>query len=116
MANEESKELSLHRERIPLADKETQRKAAQDRDKQIKTDMAQVFGTSEGRRVLTYIYNLCGYGETTVGGNPQLGMDIKDGTLYNSARRSIYVELRKWIPAKILKSAEFNDLEKMEIT
>jgi hypothetical protein len=97
-----------------VADKEAQRKAYQAKERQLKEDLAVTFGTPAGRRTLAYIRDICGFSKSCVGGNPQLGMDIKDGTLYNAARQSIYLELRQLIPVRILKPVEFNDKEVIE--
>lgn len=73
--------------------------------------MASIFGTAfstpEGMHALRYIMNICGYQDSVVGANPDLGMDIMQGTLHNGARRNIYLELRKMIPSHILKQVEF---------
>lgn len=106
----EKKIPPLHRDRLNLPDKEKLKQEYEARRKSLMLDMAQTFGSPEGMRALEYIMVLSGYGKTNVGANPSLGMDVKDGTLYNAARESIYLELRGLISPKILKKVEFGDL------
>lgn len=106
--SDEEKDIRTHRERLPLVDKEKQAKEIVSREKQRKEDLAIAFSTPQGREALRFIQDLCGWGKTCVGGNAAMGMDIKDGTLYNAARQSIYLELRARLPARLLKIVEFH--------
>lgn len=69
------------------------------------------FSTPEGVQALRYIMNLCGWQDSVVGGNPDLGMDVAQGTLYNAARRNVYLELRGTVPSNILRDVEFKQGE-----
>lgn len=109
----EEKEVPLHRERLGLADKEKMKAEGEAARKKLAQDMGQTFATPEGLRVLAFLANLCGYQKTCVGANPMLGMDVKDGTLYNAAREGVYKELRQYIPRYILKKAEFGDVHEI---
>lgn len=83
-------------------------KKIKDITKDLKEDFATVSKTEEGRRVLRYIMNECGYQSISIVGNPGTG-DIHDrGTLYNEARRNLYLDLRKYIPVAHLKLIEFH--------
>lgn len=104
------KEIPMHRERLNLPDKEAVKKVQDEKRKKIMQDMAMTFGTPEGMRSLEIIAKLCGFGKTNVGANPQLGMDVRDGTLYNASREGVYKELRTFLPARILKKVEFGDV------
>lgn len=70
--------------------------------------MNRCFSTEDGKRVLKYLGQLCAWAETSVGGKPDMGFDALTGTLYNEARRGVYVELRSFIRADILKEVEFH--------
>lgn len=109
--SEEKPHVPTHRQRPLSVDKDKQRKYYEAKIRNLKLDMAQVFGTVQGRRVLKHIFEVSGFGESNVGGNPQLGMDVLQGTMYNNARMSLYLELRKLIPHHILKITEFDNLE-----
>lgn len=114
MAKEESREVphvSLHQQRSESVDKDKQRKELDRRVKNLRMDMAITFSPPEGKRVLRWLLLECGFHKTCVGGNPSLGMDVKDGTLYNAARESIYLELRQLIPSEILKEVEYENID-----
>ena len=103
--------IPSHTKRSASADKDSQQAERVRRNKSVRMDFAMVFGTPEGRRVLQWVFRESGYSESQVGGNPSLGMDVLQGTLYNSARRSLYIEMRKLIPHEILKTVEFEVIE-----
>jgi hypothetical protein len=114
MTEEEKSKVPLHKERMGLLDKDTQYKLLEAKRKALSSDMAVCFNTAEGRRVLKYILNICGYRKGKVGGNPQLGMDVFQGTMYNAAREQVAIELIEHIPVYIMKDCEygvFKDLE-----
>ena len=110
----EEKEIPFHVSRVPHANKEAQAKAQAAKDKEIRDDLAFVFGTEQGVRALRLIMNLCGYRQSKVGGNPSLGMDVLTGTLYNASREGIYLELRRLLPNRILVKAEAEPVEEIE--
>jgi hypothetical protein len=111
---EEKKEVPLHRERLNLPDKEEQQKLTEAKRKQLRSDMSLVFGTVEGRRVLRHLMEACGFRRGKIGGNPQIGMDIHAGLLYNCAREQVFIELTEFIRADILRDAEFGVSEDLE--
>lgn len=114
MSVEESKDkpyIPTHTQRSESVDKDKQHKEIQRRLKSIRMDFAICFGTPEGKRVLKWIFTQSGFGQSQIGGNPQLGMDVLQGTLYNNARESLYIEMRKLTPHEILKQVEFENIE-----
>ena len=49
------------------------------------------FASEEGRVVLHFLMDICGYQKTSITGDPRTG-DLQDrGTFYNEARRSVYL-------------------------
>jgi len=106
--------LPLHRERLGLLDKEVQQKVLDQKRKLLVRDMTICFSTIEGRRVLRYLMNICGPNKGKIGGNPQLGMDVLQGTFYNSCREQIWIEFKEFIPANILQKAEYGDMDELE--
>lgn len=66
-----------------------------------------VFSTEDGRVVLQFLMELCGYQKTSIVGDPRTGDLFDRGTFYNEARRAIYLELRRFVRPDILKSVEF---------
>ena len=110
----DNKDLFDNNLRSHKVDKEAQAKAQAAKDKEIRDDLAFVFGTEQGVRALRLIMNLCGYRQSKVGGNPSLGMDVLTGTLYNASREGIYLELRRLLPNRILVKAEAEPVEEIE--
>jgi len=90
------------------AEREEKRQA---RVKKLRENFSIAYATPEGKRTLRHIMNLCGYQASIVGANPELGMDIEQGTLYNAARRNVYIEIRALVPSSILKEIEFTEGE-----
>lgn len=114
MTKEESKEqphVPTHTQRSRSVDKDKQQHEIDRRIKLLRMDMALTFGTPEGKRVLKWLLNECGFHKSCVGGNPNLGMDVAQGTIYNAARESIYIELRQLIPSETLKEVEYENVD-----
>lgn len=108
---DEKKAVPLHRERLNLPDHEDQQKLREQKKKQLKDDMRATFNTPAGRRVLRYLMNLGGYKRGKIGGNAQMGMDVLQGTLYNTAREQLVLELIEFVPDSVLKDCEFGVFE-----
>lgn len=104
--------IPFHRERLQDDDAAIKHRVQQERFKRaMEISCAQVFGTPTGQRVLKFIADQCGYNVSKISGNAQIGLDVKDGTLYNAARETVYLSLRKYVPVEILKKAEFRTAE-----
>lgn len=103
---DEEKEIPTHKLRLKQSD-EKLKKEAEAKRKQLAIDFNTTFSTPSGRRTLNSIMKICGFGRSSVGGNPALGMDIRDGTLYNAARQNIYLEIRNFLEPKLLQEVEF---------
>lgn len=112
---EEKKEIPMHRERLNLPNKEEQQKLTEAKRKQLSADLKVCFSSIEGRRVLRYLMNICGYKKSKVGGNPALGMDVAQGTIYNAARENVCIELLEFIPPYIIKDVEYGTIEEIEL-
>jgi len=66
-----------------------------------------VFATEEGKQVLRHLKNVCGFDVSSVVLNPD--NEVQDrGTLFNEARRTVYLDLRKLIKPDILKDVEYS--------
>ncbi len=78
--------------------------------KLLKRDIEIAAASPEGLNLMKWVFGLSGYSKILIVGNPQTG-DIHDrGTLYNNARRSIWLEIRQMLPKRILKKIEFEKL------
>jgi hypothetical protein len=114
MAGTESREkpfIPSHTLRSDATDKDDQKKEYSRQLRELRMSFALTFGTPEGKRVLKWLKAQAGYGESLIGGNPNLGMDVAQGTIYNGGRVSLYTEMRKLIPHEILKAVEFENVE-----
>lgn len=108
-------EQLAHRTRVDKSDKEAIIKAQQVKRKRLSRDFEHVGSTEEGRRVLRHLMVICGAKKTCVGSQPQMGMDIMQGTLYNAARQGLYLEeIRPFMSPSLLKQVEFNPIEEIE--
>lgn len=116
MAGQESNEkphIPIHTQRSTTVDKDKQRKELERQVKNLRIDFAVTFGSPEGHRVLKWIIQESGFNKNNVGGNPALGMDVLQGTLYNCARGSLYLEMRQFIPAETLKLVEYENVQEI---
>lgn len=111
--SEDKPHIPTHTQRSPSVDREKQTRELERRAKQLRFDFAITFGSPEGRRVLQWLIRESGYQKSQIGGNPQLGMDVLQGTLYNSARVSLYLEMRQLIPAETLKGVEYENIDEI---
>ncbi len=76
----------------------------------IKRDVEIATATPEGLNLMRWIFDLCGYSKVLIAGNPKVGLDVKDGTLYNNARRAIWLEIRQLVPRRTLKKIEYDKI------
>ena len=95
--------ISEMRDKKKLAQKEVQAK----RDKQLRIIFNEVCGDAEGILFMRHLMKICGYQQTSITGDPQTGDLQERGTFYNEARRSIYLEIRKYVKPRYLKQIEF---------
>lgn len=116
MAKEESQtqpHIPIHQQRSSSVDKQEQQKEFEKRIKNLRIDMAITYGTPEGKRVLKWILDQCGFHKSCIGGNPGLGMDVAQGTIYNAGRESLYIEMRQLIPSETLKQVEYENINEV---
>lgn len=116
MAKQESsdqKHIPLHTQRSTSTDKDEQKKTQERMARNLRLDFAIAFGTPEGRKVLKWLKEECGWGKSVVGGNPALGMDVAQGTIYNASRLNVYLELRSMVPHSILTEVEYESVKEI---
>lgn len=77
--------------------------------KQRQEMSVEVAKTDAGVEYLRYIRDICGFEESSINVNPLSGEISERNTLYSAARRSVYLELRKYIPKKLLTKIELGD-------
>ncbi|MDE1866576.1 MAG: hypothetical protein KGI08_02550 [Thaumarchaeota archaeon] len=116
MPGQESAEkpfIPTHTQRSSSKDKEEQEKALASRIKELRMSFAVCFSTPDGKKVLGWLLEQSGFLKSQVGGNPAIGMDVETGTLYNCARESLYIEMRRLVPSHILKEVEYQSMEEL---
>lgn len=77
----------------------------------LKADIARVAGTSEGLALFRYLMNVCGYQKPSVVANPQTQEVNVNSTIYNEARRNVWLGLRMLIPHDRLTFIELPELD-----
>lgn len=89
------------------------RKEAAERKKEIfkqRQEMSiEVAKIDAGIDYIRYIRDICGFEISSVNINPISGEISERNTVYNEARRSVYLELRKYLPKKLLAKIELGD-------
>ncbi len=78
--------------------------------KLLKRDICVAIASPEGLNLMRWIFDLTGYSKILIVGNPQTMEINASGTLYNDARRALWLEIRRMIPAKQLKKIEYEKL------
>jgi hypothetical protein len=76
------------------------------RDKILAADMRKVFGSAEGQNVLRWMMVECGYQSQSVVADKQTQEIYVDSTIYNEARRNLYLQIRQYLTPKVLLSVE----------
>lgn len=94
---------------------ELQKKANEQAEKKRKLEakkeaeaFKRVSGTEDGRYIFRYFLRQCGFHAASVNVDTKTGQILTENTVYNEARRNIYLGLRKMIPPKNLVKIEFN--------
>lgn len=75
----------------------------------LKRAFEQVAATEAGRTVLTHIFYLCGYDAPLMTYDPATREANRNATLYNTARRDVWAELRRslsWKDAARIENPE----------
>ncbi len=78
--------------------------------KLLRRDIEIVTASPEGLNLMKCIFNLSGYSKILIAGNPEIGLSVLEGTLYNNARRSIWLEIKELIPKRTLKKIEYEKI------
>jgi len=86
--------------------KEAQLQKEAAREKYIRDTLNEAFATPSGEKALTIIMDLCGYNNYDAVARKDTGTIDMETSFYNSARRSVYLDLRAYINRSILKETE----------
>ncbi len=86
---------------------ENKKKVRASQVKQMKKVVAVASSNAEGIILLRHIMDLCGFTKFSVTMNPQTQEVNDKATLYNEARRNVWLEIRNLIPVTARKKIEY---------
>ncbi len=75
--------------------------------KRLRTSFIKIAELPEGLDIFRFIMEECGYQKNNIVFNPETREINTNASHYLEARRSVYLQLRTYIPAKHLKKIEF---------
>ena len=75
----------------------------------LKKDYEDVCNTPEGIRVLRHIFLMCGYSKSSIVMNRESYEINTQSTVYNEARRNLYLEMRSFLDKKNLMKIEYGE-------
>lgn len=79
----------------------------QDKDK-IKRAVAEIAETEAGQIFFNWMMNSCFFTRSTIEADPTAREINPLGTIFNESRRRLYLDIRRGIPAGLLKKIEHN--------
>ncbi len=93
---------------IAQVEREKQEKERKQREVDVKNAIRKVANTEAGRIFIRYLMGQCGFHNPSVVADRETGNIFTESTVYNEARRNLYLGLRPLIPPKNLVKIEFN--------
>jgi len=70
---------------------------------------------AEGIIMLRHIFGMCGYDKHSITMNPESQELNTQATIYNEARRNVWLEFRNLIPVKARKKIEYEKTKFLEV-
>ena len=89
-----------------IEQREREEQARKERFEEMKSVFACISGSSEGEKVLKELYRRSGYGKPNRAINETFGSLDVNGMIFNEGRRSLWQEIRAFIPKKYLARIE----------
>ncbi len=83
--------------------------------KGLKKCIAIATSSPEGIIFARHIFGMCGYDKHSVTMNPETQELNTQATIYNEARRNLWLELRNLIPVKARKKIEYERTKFLEV-
>ena len=81
--------------------------ADQEKDK-IRRAVAEIAETESGQVFFNWLMNSCFFTRSTIEADPTAREINPLGTIFNASRRRLYLDVRRGIPAGLLKKIEYN--------
>jgi len=72
----------------------------------IQKAITEIAQTEDGQELFRYLLRQCNFHTSTIVGNPQSHEINVYGTLFNEARRRLYLDIRRYIPHAIRRKIE----------
>ncbi len=73
----------------------------------LRKSFSEVFAGEAGENALKHIKNMCGYDKSSIVIDTRSGEINDRATLFNEARRVVYLEIRRFVDSEILKKVEY---------
>ncbi len=83
--------------------------------KGLRRTIAVAASNAEGIIMLRHIFSMCGYDKFSITMNPESQELNTQATIYNEARRNIWLEFRNLIPVKARKKIEYEKTKFLEV-
>ena len=84
--------------------------------KGLRKVIAVATSSAEGIIFARHIFRMCGYDKHSITMNPESQELNLQATIYNEARRNIWLELRNLIPVKARKKIEYEQTKLLEVS
>ncbi len=95
--------------------KEQQAKA-QRQSEALTRDFNRTFSSQEGKRVLKWLLDYCGYSQPLSAYGRESGLVLKENIIHNAALHGLYAQLRKFLQEEILIDVEIrSDVTKSDL-
>lgn len=102
--------VKLRKEKLIEQKKAEQEEVRRKKRRQRILFLNATFKSAEGKRTLRFLMELCGYQKPSVVINNENSDVATMSTVYNEARRNLYLEVRDYIKPSILKDVELEPL------
>jgi len=94
--------------------KEKVKKDHSEKAEAFRSSMARSLSSPDGQILLSYLMRECGYQKNSVQGCSQSGELLNNNTIYNEARRDLYLRLRGFVPKESLIKVEIYGISNEE--
>jgi hypothetical protein len=68
-----------------------------------------VLATEAGKELFRFLFKICGYDQTSIVVDMKTGTLDLEKSLYNEARRAVYIQLRALAPIEDLRAIEYKE-------
>lgn len=94
-----------------LKARQNQKELLEKQKKRLQKAFDVATATPEGKFVLRHLMEICGYHSSSFMASSETGELLTLNTLYNEARRNVYLEIRKHIDPEVLYEVEIKGVK-----